>query len=361
VLTSVHAFATDPRRGLFILALLVLVIGVSLVLFAWRAPTLSGGGSFKLVSRDTALLGNNVLLSVVSASVLLGTLYPLFLDALNLGKISVGPPYFEAVFVPLMTPVVILMMIGPFIRWKGDDIARIARTVVPGLVASAVIGVAVAFFIGHVSVRTVLGLSLAAWVVIGSVHQLWRRLAERAGAAAAVRLRGIPRAWWGMWLAHLGIGVFIIGVTLVGSLDATLNVKMHQGQTAQLAGYTFTLRDVVEAPGPNYAAARANLELTRDGRRIAMLHPEKRFYHAQQMPMTEASLDIGPFRDVYVSLGEQLEDGAWVVSLYHKPFISWIWLGCILMVAGGIFAASDSRYRRLAERSAPVGAVRQTS
>ena len=361
VLTSVHAFATDPERGLFILALLVLVIGVSLVLFAWRAPTLSGGGSFKLVSRDTVLLGNNVLLSVVSASVLLGTLYPLFLDALNLGKISVGPPYFQSVFVPLMTPVVILMMIGPFIRWKGDDLARIARVVAPGLIASALIGVAVAFLIDHVTWRTVLGLALAAWVVIGSVQVLWRRLAERPGAAAGARLRGIPRAWWGMWLAHLGIGVFIIGVTLVGSLDANLNVKMLVGQKAQLAGYTFTLRDVVEAPGPNYAAARASLELTRGGVNIATLHPEKRFYHAQQMPMTEASLDIGPFRDVYVSLGEQLEDGAWIVSLYYKPFISWIWLGCILMATGGIFAASDSRYRRLAERSAPAGAVRQTS
>ncbi len=361
VLTSVHAFATDPRRGLFILALLVIVIGVSLVLYAWRAPTLAGGGSFKPMSRDTALLGNNVLLSVVSASVLLGTLYPLFLDALNLGKISVGPPYFESVFVPLMTPVVILMMIGPFIRWKGDEAARIVRTVAPGFVASAVIGLAVAFLIGHVTWRTVLGLALAAWVIIGSVQLLWQRIAERAGAAPGARVRSITRAWWGMWLAHLGVGVFIIGVTMVNSLEENLDVRMLPGQTAQLAGYTFTLRGVGEAPGPNFAAARATIDVSRGDMRIATLHPEKRFYHAQQMPMTEASLDIGPFRDVYVSLGEQLEDGAWIVSLFYKPFISWIWLGCILMGLGGVFAATDARYRRLAERSAPAGAVRQAS
>jgi len=361
VLTSVHAFATDPARGLFILALLVLVIGVSLVLFAWRAPTLSGGGSFALVSRESSLLGNNVLLAVATGSVLLGTLYPLFIDALNLGKISVGPPYFEAVFVPLMTPVIVLMMIGPFVRWKGDDGNRILRKVGPGILASAGLGLGLAFAIGHVSWRTVLGLSLAAWVLIGSIQILVQRLADRRGAAPGARLRSIPSSWWGMWLAHLGIGVFIIGVTMVGSLNSQLQVKMMPGDTARLAGYTFTFRGVKDAPGPNYAAARATLEVTRGDTRIATLNPEKRFYPAQQMPMTEASIDIGPFRDVYVNLGDQLEDGAWVVGLFYRPFISWIWLGCTLMALGGVFAASDRRYRRLAEREVPAGAVRQAS
>ena len=361
VLTSVHAFATDPARGLFILALLVLVIGVSLVLFAWRAPTLAGGGSFAVVSRESSLLANNVLLSVACGSVLLGTLYPLFLDALNLGKISVGPPYFEAVFVPLMAPVVVLMMIGPFIRWKGDDTGRIARKIAPGIIASLVLGAGLSVAIGHVTPRTVLGLALAAWVLIASVQILKQRLAERPGAAAGVRLRGIPASWWGMWFAHLGIGVFIIGVALVGSLNSQIQVKMNHGETAQLGGYTFTFRGVKDAPGPNYAAARGEIEVTRGGTKIATLTPEKRFYHAQQMPMTEASIDIGPFRDVYVNLGEQLEDGSWVVGLFYRPFISWIWLGCTLMALGGIFAASDRRYRRLAEREAPAGAVRQAS
>ena len=357
VLTSVHAFATDPRRGLFILAFLVAVIGVSLVLYAWRAPKLAGGGSFAFVSRDTALLGNNVLLSVVSASVLLGTLYPLFLDALGLGKLSVGPPYFEAVFVPLMTPVVVLMMFGPFLRWKGDELMPALRRVAPAFVASILIGLGTAFAVGHVSWRTVLGLALAAWVVLASLQLLATRLRERAGASAASRLATIPAAWWGMWLAHLGVGIFIIGVTMVGSLENNLDVKMKEGERVEFSGYTLLFRGVQDAPGPNFAAARANLELFRGDVDIGTLQPEKRIYLAQQMPMTEAALDVGLFRDVYVSLGEQLEDGSWIVSLHYKPFISWIWAGCVLMALGGILAAADRRYRRLAERRVPAAAV----
>ncbi len=361
VITSVHAFATDPKRGLFILALLVIVIGGSLLLYAWRAPRLVGGGSFGLVSRETALLGNNVLLAVASASVLLGTLYPLFLDALDMGKISVGPPYFEAVFVPLMTPVVVLMAFAPFLRWKGDTLGPVVRRVAPAFVASLVIGVGTAFAIDHVSVRTVLGLSLAAWVVLASLQLLGTRLRERAGVSLAGRLRGIPSAWWGMWLAHFGIGIFIIGVTLVGSLNQNIDVKMKNGQHADLAGYNFVFRGVRDVAGPNYDAARATIEVSRGGIAIATLQPEKRLYRAQGMPMTEAALDIGPFRDVYVSLGEQVEDDSWLVSLYYKPFISWIWLGCTLMALGGIFAASDRRYRRLAERAAPSAAAQQVA
>ncbi|MFT3760041.1 heme lyase CcmF/NrfE family subunit [Thauera sp.] len=356
VITSVHAFATDPKRGLFILALLVIVIGVSLLLYAWRAPKLGGGGSFSLVSRETSLLGNNVLLSVASASVLLGTMYPLFLDALGMGKISVGPPYFESVFIPLMTPVVVLMMFGPFLRWKDDDLGKAVRKVGPAFVASVLIGVGTAYAVDHVTWRTVLGLSLAAWVVLASIQLLVGRITERAGAAMGARLRSIPSAWWGMWLAHLGVGVFIIGVTLVGSLNDHLDVKMQNGQHAELAGYTFTFRGVRDADGPNYDAARATIDVIRGGRAIATLTPEKRLYLAQGMPMTEASIDIGPFRDVYVSLGEQIDDGTWIVSLYYKPFISWIWLGCIMMALGGVCAASDRRYRRLAAREATVAA-----
>ncbi|QDF99498.1 c-type cytochrome biogenesis protein CcmF [Azoarcus sp. DD4] len=359
VLTSVHAFATDPRRGLFVLAFLVTVIGVSLLLYAWRAPKLAGGGRFGLVSRDTSLLGNNVLLSVVSASVLLGTLYPLFLDALGLGKISVGPPYFEAVFVPLMTPVVVLMMFGPFLRWKNDDLGAAVRKVAPAFVASAAIGLGSAFALGHVTWRTVLGLALAAWVVLASLQLLAARLRERAGAAMTSRLATIPTAWWGMWLAHLGVGVFIIGVTLVGSLEQNLDLKMKAGEKAEFVGYTLAFRGVQDAPGPNYDASRATIELSRGGVPLSTLEPEKRLYLAQQMPMTEAALDVGLFRDIYVSLGEQLKDGSWIVSLHYKPFISWIWAGCVLMVLGGICAAADRRYRKLAERHAAAAAAGQ--
>ena len=357
VLTSVHAFATDPRRGMYILALLVLVIGISLLLFAWRAPSLSGGGKFDPMSRETMLLVNNVLLAVAAASVLLGTLYPLFVDALGLGKISVGPPYFQAVFVPIMVPVVLLMVIGPFVRWKGHDLLQLLRHVAPGLGASVGLGIALAFATGGFTWGIAMGLSLAAWVMIASGMLLSDRLRERPGAAASVRLRGIPRAWWGMWSAHLGIGVFIIGVTLVNGLNTNVDVKMQVGDTAQLAGYTFTLKGIADAPGPNYVGARADLLVERDGKSIATLHPEKRTYTARGMPMTEASLDIGVFRDLYASMGEPIDPQTWIVRLYYKPFISWIWVGCLMMAFGGLLAAIDRRYRRLAERRAPTGAT----
>ena len=359
VITSVHAFAVDPARGLYILALLVLVIGISLVLFAWRAPRLAGGGSFDLVSRDAGLLANNVLLAVVTAAILLGTLYPLFMDALNLGKISVGPPYFDAVFVPLMTPVVILMMVAPFVRWKRDGIARIVRKVTPGLLVSAVVGIGWAFAIGHVTWRTVLGLALAAWVLLASAKLLQERLAERPGAALAARLRGIPGGWWGMWTAHLGIGVFVIGVTMIGSLESHIDVRMSEGQRAELGGYTFVFRGAKMVEGPNYQAARGVLDVYRGDRLWTTMTPEKRFYVASAMPMTQVSLDIGPFRDLYVSLGDQLDADTWLVNLHIKPFISWIWAGCVLMGLGGIFATADRRYRRLAERAAPAATARQ--
>ena len=359
VLTSVHAFATDPRRGLYILGLLVLVIGISLMLFAWRAPKLAGGGKFSLVSRESVLLINNVMLSVVAASVLLGTLYPLFLDALGLGKISVGPPYFEAVFLPLMVPVVLIMVVAPFLRWKGHDVAPLLRRVAPWLLAAVAIGVGTAWLIDALRVRMVIGLTLAAWVVMVNGVLLYDRLAERPGTAVGVRLRGIPRAWWGMWLAHVGIGVFIIGVTLVNGTQSNVDVKMQVGDTAQLAGYDFELMAINDAPGPNYAAAQGELKVTRDGAPVTTLTPEKRIYLARNMPMTEASLDIGLFGDIYASMGEQIDDTTWIVRLYYKPFISWIWLGCSLMALGGGLAAADRRYRRMAARTAPEAAARQ--
>jgi cytochrome c-type biogenesis protein CcmF len=361
VLTSVHAFATDPRRGLYILGLLVLVIGVSLVLFAWRAPKLAGGGKFSLVSRESMLLMNNVLLSVVSASVLLGTLYPLFLDALGLGKISVGPPYFEAVFLPLMVPVVILMVIGPFVRWKGHEVALLVRRLSPWLGGSIVLGVLGAWAAGHITWRMVLGMSMAAWVIMACVLLLVDRLRERPGAAMGARLSAIPRGWWGMWLAHFGIGVFIIGVAMVNGTQTNTDVKMQVGDTAQLAGYTFELMSITDAPGPNFTAARGELKVTRDGKTVATLTPEKRVYTARGMPMTEASLDIGLFGDVYSSMGEQVDDTTWIVRLYHKPFISWIWVGAAMMALGGAFAAADRRYRKLASRTVPETGARQAA
>ncbi len=361
VLTSVHAFAADPRRGVYILALLVIVIGGSLALYAWRAPKLVGGGQFEGASRETFLLTNNVLLAVAAATVLLGTLYPLLLDALNLGKLSVGPPYFEAVFVPVMAPVVFLMVVAPFVRWKAHALSALLRKLAPGLVLSLLIGIGLATGLQVLSWRSALGLSLAAWVLIGSLQLLRERLGERPGAALGSRLGTIPAAWWGMWLAHLGIGVFIIGVSLVKSLEATADVPMKIGSSAQLAGYDFTLHGIEDVRGPNFTAARAQIELSRKGLHISTLSPEKRVYTARQMPMTEASIDNGLFRDVYVSLGEPISADTWIVRLYYKPFISWIWGGCLLMTLGGVLAACDKRYRKQAAREHSAALAAQSA
>ena len=341
VLTSVHAFATGPERGSFILAFLVLVVGASLLLFAWRAGTLSEGGRFAFISRETALLINNVLLVVATACVLLGTLYPLILDALGQGKISVGPPYFEAVFFPVMIPVVILMMVGPFLRWKTHDPHLLRRQLAWPAGLSVVVGLGLWSCVPGAGFKTAIGLLLASWVGFASLW-LWRGQ-QRIKTPSSTGRR--PAAWWGMWLAHLGVGVFIVGVTLVKSGETNLDVKMKPGDRTHLAGYQFALKDIRTLMGPNYRAARVTIELSRDGQLTDLLEPEKRSYTTQGMPMTEAALHSGPFSDVYVSMGEPLDDGAWIIRLYYKPFISWIWAGCTLMGLGGLLAALDRRYR----------------
>ncbi len=354
VLTSVHAFATDPRRGIFILALLVLVIGASLLLFAWRAPKVGLGGSFGIVSRESALLANNVLLSVAAASVLLGTLYPLFLDALKLGKISVGPPYFDAVFVPLMTPVIFLMAVAPFARWKGDTVPSLARQLRWAFGVAFVTAGLSPMLMGAWSPMVMLGLFLAFWLFATSVQNLVQRARSNASDGTIfTRLRNIPAGWWGMWIAHIGIGVTVIGITLVKGYEQNLDVKMSAGDTATIAGYTFKFTGVAERNGPNYVAATATLDVTRDGKPVATMKPEKRLYRVQQMPMTEGAIDPGFTRDLYVSMGEPLPGSeAWIVRIFYKPFVSWIWWGAILMGLGGLIAAADKRYRRLADRAA---------
>lgn len=349
VLTSVHAFAADPRRGVFVLALLVCVVGGALALYAWRVPRLSGGGRFAGVSREAALLSNNVLLAVVAAAVLLGTLYPLVIDAMGVGKLSVGSPYFEAVFVPLMVPVVALMVVAPFVRWKNHALGVLVCQLLPAAVLSLAVGMVAAWLSRAFTLRGVLGLALAAWVILGSVQLLRNRLAAGGhGSGPLARLTAIPAGWWGMWLAHLGIGVFIVGVTLVRSLEANSDVAVRVGQSAELAGYRFTLERVGEVTGPNYKAVQGIVRLARGARTVGVLTPEKRIYTAQNMPMTEASIDAGLFRDVYVSLGDATTPDTWVLRLYYKPFVRWIWAGCLLMALGGVCAALDRRYRRLA-------------
>jgi cytochrome c-type biogenesis protein CcmF len=348
VLTSVHAFATDPKRGIFILGFLTIVIGGSLALFAWRAPRVGIGGAFKLISREGALLTNNVLLVAAAGSVLLGTLYPLALDALALGKISVGPPYFEAVFVPLMAPVIFLMGIGPIMRWKSmplPELAQLLRWAFAVGVASAIV---LPLVLGRWSPLVALGFLLATWVVASCAVSLWRRMRHADGAGGMWgRLRSASRSYYGMLFAHFGIAVFVAGVTLVKGYETETEVRMAPGDTTTLAGYSFRFDGTREIKGPNYVAAGATLHVTRDGHAIAVLHPEKRLYTVQQQQMTEAAIHTRFTRDLYVALGEPLAVGGdtWLVRIQHKPFIAWLWSACVLMALGGALAASDRRYR----------------
>jgi len=328
VLTSVHAFATDPKRGIFILVFLALVVGGSLVLFAARSHRLAGPGQFDPVSREGMLLGNNVLLLVAAASVALGTLYPLALDALGAGKISVGPPYFEAVFVPVVAPMLFLMGAGPLAAWKRARLPELGARLKWAAGVSAVAALTLPFAAGW-RPMVALGLFLAFWIAASSL----------TGWLERRRARNVTPAYYGMLIAHLGMAVFIAGVTLVKGYESTEEVRMAVGDTARLAGYDFRLASIEEVRGPNYVAARGAVEVSRGEAPLAKLHPEKRLYMAQTMPMTEAALDMGFLRHLYVALGEPLSEREWVVRLQHKPFIGWIWLGTLLMALGGAVAA----------------------
>ncbi|ACV34069.1 heme lyase CcmF/NrfE family subunit [Accumulibacter sp.] len=362
VLTSVHAFATDPRRGIFILVFLVAVIGSSLALFAWRAPKVGLGGRFALLSRESLLLTNNVLLVVACASVLLGTLYPLLIDALGAGKLSVGPPYFDAVFVPLMLPAAFLIGVAPFARWKQASVGELARTLRWAFLAAALVGVGAPFVFGEWKPLVALSLLLAAWIVLSALLNFVDRVrSTRAGQSFFTAARRQPRSFFGMHLAHLGIAVFIVGVTMVGAYQAEKDVKMEIGDTVSVGGYTFRFNGVRPAQGPNYRALVGDIDLVSEGRTIRKMFPEKRFYVASSMPMTEAAIDTGLLRDVYVSLGEPIDkarpDAAWAVRVYYKPFVDWIWGGCVLMALGGLVAMTDRRYRVKAAAHSPAPPV----
>jgi cytochrome c-type biogenesis protein CcmF len=354
VLSSVHAFATDPRRGLFILAFLAVVIGASLALYAWRAPTVGLGARFGLVSRESMLLVNNVLFVVATLSVLLGTLYPLLLDALGLGKISVGPPYFDTVFVPLMAPAVFLLGVGPLARWKDAQVPDLARRLRWAAGVAIVAALASGWLMGRVTLGATLGLLMAWWIVAAVATDLWERVRPAGGARGGWwgRLRLLPRAMVGMMVAHLGVAAFAFGVSMVRTYEVERDVKMAPGDTAALAGYVFLFQGVRQVEGPNYDAAQGVVEVTRNGKPVVSLRPEKRIFRVQTNPMTEASIDPGFTRDLYVSLGEPVDNGAaWIVRVYVKPFVDWIWGGCLLMALGGALAASDRRYRARQEQT----------
>jgi cytochrome c-type biogenesis protein CcmF len=339
VLTSVHSFAADPRRGVFILTFLVLVIGSSLALFGWRSSRVGLGGSFALLSRETLLLVNNVLLAVAAGSVFLGTLYPLFLDALGLGKVSVGPPYFNTVFIPIMVPLLALVALGPFARWKELDVRDMARRLRLAALLALAAGGALPLLVGdHWSLFVAVGLLLAVWIVAAAAFQVRERL--KGGSA--------PLSFWGMHLAHVGLAVVVVGIVMVKTHELEKDVRMAVGDTVHLSGYMVRMLGVREVSGPNYLAQRGDFELSKNGRVERVMHPEKRMYLSSPMPMTDAAIDRGLVRDVYVALGEPLSDAreaAWSVRVYYKPFVSWIWGGALLMAMGGALATADRRYR----------------
>ena len=347
VLTSVHAFATDPKRGIFILCFLAIVIGGSLSLYAWRANRVEPGGRFELLSRESMLLANSVLLMVACGAVMLGTLYPLFLDALGLGKISVGPPYFESVFMPLMAPAVLLAGVGPLVAWRKGDPAQLMRRLRWVAIVALVGALFAPLAFGRWAALTSTGLLLAFWILAGTLTSLIVRI--RSGTK-------ITSAFLGMLLAHAGVGVFVVGITLVKSYETERDLRMAPGESAELGGYSFRFEGVREVRGPNYAAARAAIVVQRDGAPVARLEPEKRIYLVQQNPMTEAAINAGISRDIYVSLGDSVGNGAWTVRIHIKPFIRWIWFGCLMMAFGGLLAASDRRYRAARRREEAAAA-----
>jgi cytochrome c-type biogenesis protein CcmF len=295
------------------------------------------GGSFGLFSRESMLLVNNVLLLVATGAVLLGTLYPLLIDALNLGKLSVGPPYFNAVFAPLMVPLLFLMVVGPMVRWKHASPRDLAKRL-GGLFAVALaLGLGLSFLPGPWSPGVALGLVLVVWIVVGTAVQIWERM--KTGTP--------PRSFWGMHLAHLGMAATLLGVVMVKGYETERDVRMAPGDTVQAGAYVLHFKSVSEVLGPNYKAARGEMDLMQNGQLVKVMRPEKRQYFSSAMPMSEAAIDPGLTRDIYVSLGDQLEgnDGAWSVRVYYKPFVDWIWIGTIMMALGGLLAASDRRYR----------------
>ena len=337
VLTSVHAFAADPSRGLFILVFLALVIGGSLLLYALRAGRLEAGAGFQPASRETLLLLNNLLLASTCAMILLGTLYPLLADALDMGKISVGPPYFGLLFVVLMAPLVALIPFGPLTRWQREQPSKVVAMLLPWLGVAIGLGVVAYFTAPQGPWKTAAGVAGAAWVGLGTLRFAWARLRSSGRMTAEM---------WGMVLAHLGVAVFLAGALLVEAQNVQREVALKPGQSLQVGRYSFEFQGVDQLQGPNYLADRGHVQVLRHGAPLALLHPEKRAYASGGQVMTEAGIRPGLTGDVYVALGEALGDGAWAVRVHIKPFVRWIWGGAALMALGGLVAAGDRRFRR---------------
>tara|TARA_R110000868_G_scaffold144960_5_gene364569 strand:- start:4177 stop:6165 length:1989 start_codon:yes stop_codon:yes gene_type:complete len=344
VLNSVHSFATDPKRGLYILIFLVIVIGASLTLYAWRVATMQAGAKFKLLSRETFLLSNNVLLVVAAATILLGTLYPLIIDALGMGKISVGPPYFNAVFGMLMLPLFVLMGVAPLTRWKITPARLLVREL--WWVALVAVGLSLLLLLTlttHTSWKIVLGLSLAFWIIFGSLKDIASKMRGRKHPWKV--LTHFSRSYYAMQLAHVGLAVVIVGITLTSAYSVERDVRMQPGTVVNVAGYQFKMLGERDFKGPNYDAVGVGFDIRYGQDYVGSVEAQKRVYRASGITMTDAALNVTPLRDLYVSLGDPLQGNAWAVRLYYKPFIRWIWFGGLMMVLGGLLAVIDKRYR----------------
>lgn len=358
VLTSVHAFATDPERGLFILVFLAVVVGGSLTLYAVRAPAVSSQVRFGWLSRESLLLVNNVVFLVATLTVLFGTLFPLLMDALGWGKYSVGPPYFNAVFVPLMALLVPFMGAGPIARWKKDSTSRWQSELLIPAVIAVLVGLAMpVFFHAEYNIWVALAVVLSTWLVVGLIKDLLFRV--RAGNGIVAGLRRVTPSYWGMFLAHLGFAVSLAGVVVSTQYSVEIDLKMQPGDTRVLADYEFELIEVGSVRGPNYTAEEARLRVRYAGEVIAHMAPQKRRYLASGNVLTEAAIDPGLFRDLYVAMGEPIgNDGAWAMRLHYMPLVRWIWLGAVLMGFGGLLTVADKRYRRrVTNTEAAVAAV----
>ena len=346
VLVSVHAFANDPERGVYILAFLTVVIGSALLLYVTRSPQIKSGGVFALVSREHLLLINNVLLVVAMACILIATLYPLAMDVLGLDKISVGAPYFSAVFVPLTLPLVFLAGLGPKMQWRQASLKQLWQATRGILGIAIVVGAILLFLVGDsFSLLTVLGVVAGVWIIFAMLNTLFK-LGNNTFSESLTwkRLRNLPASFYGMNMAHIGMGIFVLGVTFSGAYSEEKNALLGEGETITVAGYRFVFNGVGNREGPNYSALEGELDVYKGDEQVATLYPQKRVYRVQTNPMTEAAIDATLLRDLYVSLAEPVGE-RFGVRVYYKPFIRWIWIGALLMALGGLWSISDRRYR----------------
>ncbi|WP_448757982.1 heme lyase CcmF/NrfE family subunit, partial [Aggregatibacter sp.] len=344
ILVSVHAFASDPTRGLYVLAYLIVVIGGSLTLYAYKGSQIRSRDNAERYSRESLLLLNNILLMTALCVVLLGTLLPLVHKQLGLGSISIGAPFFDQMFLIIMTPFALLLGIGPLVKWRRDQFSAIRTPVIASVIIMLIAGFALPYLLqDKLTVSAVLGTMMTVIIVLLSLYEMHQRATYRDTFWRGITK--LSRSHWGMILAHLGVAMTVWGIAFSQNYSIERDVRMNVGDTVQIAGYDFTFKGISDANGPNYVGGKAQIDISRDGKHETTLYAEKRLYTVSKMPMTEAAIDWGFSRDLYAALGEKLDNNAWALRLYYKPFIRWIWLGGLFMALGGVLCMFDRRYR----------------